>query len=723
MNLKISIICFLLVLKLKICSIIQKNKEDFSEKKLEDKKIYFLYDLKTFDESDTQINLEVKMKNLEFKEESISFFFAEDECQDNLEFATGKTKEETSSKRTYSNSEIMAFYYNIEKKINCKCLIIIIENNLEGIVTIVNNQKYNPTKINKYNLNSEIKIPPTNEPIYLLFPKTNDNYLEITFPKEENIAKEIVNFKNADLEENHIENIPIDSKFTDLNNWSFKYSILETSYYYFYSKLYSKCFGLEIPKLSKEIIIKLSDKQYFNTDTDSYNYRKKFDVINPINRIYFYVKERKSPLYIEITTDKNNTELYYKFSNEPGFKEENIIFIDYVQINNFKIKQRENEQNKTEYRLYYEINKNENNSYINLFTKTAGLNSLEVRTINEDASDFPIIQFNQIFIVTLKKNKNTLVLFNIKNNHKESYIYYKLKYNINDFDSQSNNNIYINSAKQEPNEFFEFSDTPSSTMKSDFSITFENDTKICYIKQYAGDNFAHALYINPGKNSDTEKQIEFYTTEIIEWKNYPSATFKSNLTEKLFKLDYFTSITLPEKEIYYIQIELPSQFKVIHTYHKYINTKYKSCGAYKPKTTNDNTIIFYFGPINKNNSQTSADFLLDVLTTNITEDTKFRFLVTDVDESPNDIEPVDPLNPNPNPKPQPSDGGGGSTDKPKTNYILIIILLVLVIVIVAFIVLFCCFRETFSKICPFLKQVNSDSIINSVKSIDENNTP
>jgi hypothetical protein len=188
-------------------------------------------------------------------------------------------------------------------------------------------------------------------------------------------------------------------------------------------------------------------------------------------------------------------------------------------------------------------------------------------------------------------------------------------------------------------------------------------------------------------------------------------------------MNYINSRNLPENEIYYIQIELPSQFKVIHTYHKYIDTKYKSCGAYKPKTTNDNTTRFYFGPINKNKTHTSADFLLDILTTNITENTKFKFLVTDVDESPNDIEPVDPLNPNPNPKPQPSDGGGGSTDKPKTNYTLIIILLVLVIVIVAFIVLFCCFRETFSKICPFLKQVNSDSIINSVKSIDENNTP
>ena len=659
------------------------------------------------------------MNDLNFKSESVSFFFVnEEECSDTID-VKGKTKEETSPKRTFENQELIAFYYNVEKKADFQCLIIIIENDLKGELTIFNNQVYNPSNIKGYELEKEIKISPTNEPIYLLFSQSTQNHLEITFPIEN--EKEIIEFKKGDLKSEYIENIPDDSKFSQIT-WNFKYSILKNGYYYCYHQLSSFSFGLEIPKLTNEITIKLSSKNNFNTDSYPSNNRKKFDPVNPINRVYFNIEgNKKSPFYIEITSDKNNIDLYYRYTNETAFRDEEKSFFEYIKITQFKDKKKEN---KTEYRLYYEINKIEDFKYINLFTKTPGINSLDIRIADDDASDFPIIQIDIPYIVKIKENKNTLVLFNAKN-HNYNTIYFKLTYKITDFDLQSNYIIYIKNENQEPNEFYEFSSISRATGRlCSFSVTFENDTTICYISNniYMSD-ISSALYINPGNNYKTEKQIEFYTTEIIEWKNYPFATFKSNLTEKLFKLDYFTSITLPEKEIYYIQIELPSQFKVIHTYHKYINTKYKSCGAYKPKTTNDNTTRFYFGPINKNKTHTSADFLLDILTTNITENTKFKFLVTDVDESPNDIEPVDPLNPNPNPKPQPSDGGGGSTDKPKTNYTLIIILLVLVIVIVAFIVLFCCFRETFSKICPFLKQVNSDSIINSVKSIDENNTP
>lgn len=712
------IICFLFVLKLSICSALEKNKKVVIQK-LEQTKIPVSCNLKDFG-TDNQINVGVKMNDLNFKSESVSFFFVnEEECSDTID-VKGKTKEETSPKRTFENQELIAFYYNVEKKADFQCLIIIIENDLKGELTIFNNQVYNPSNIKGYELEKEIKISPTNEPIYLLFSQSTQNHLEITFPIEN--EKEIIEFKKGDLKSEYIENIPYDSKFSQIT-WNFKYSILKNGYYYCYHQLSSSfSFGLEIPKLTNEITIKLSSKNNFNTDSYTYNNRKKFDPVNPINRVYFNIEgNKKSPFYIEITSDKNNIDLYYRYTNETAFRDEEKSFFEYIKITQFKDKKKEN---KTEYRLYYEINKIEDFKYINLFTKTPGINSLDIRIADDDASDFPIIQIDIPYIVKIKENKNTLVLFNAKN-HNYNTIYFKFTYKITDFDLQSNYIIYIKNENQEPNEFYEFSSISSATGHlCSFSVTFENDTTICYISNniYISD-ISSALYINPGNNYKTEKQIEFFITQIKEYINSSISYIKTNYTCDLYKMNYINSRNLPENEIYYIQIELPSQFKVIHTYHKYIDTKYKSCGAYKPKTTNDNTTRFYFGPINKGKTHTSADFLLDILTTNITENTKFKFLVTDVDESPNDIEPVDPLNPNPNPKPQPSDGGGGSTDKPKTNYTLIIILLVLVIVIVAFIVLFCCFRETFSKICPFLKQVNSDSIINSVKSIDENNTP
>ena len=212
------IICFLFVLKLSICSALEKNKKVVIQK-LEQTKIPVSCNLKDFG-TDNQINVGVKMNNLNFKSESVSFFFVnEEECSDTID-VKGKTKEETSPKRTFENQELIAFYYNVEKKADFQCLIIIIENDLEGELTIFNNQVYNPSNIKGYELEKEIKISPTNEPIYLLFSQSTQNHLEITFPIEN--EKEIIEFKKGDLKSEYIENIPDDSKFSQIT-WNFKY--------------------------------------------------------------------------------------------------------------------------------------------------------------------------------------------------------------------------------------------------------------------------------------------------------------------------------------------------------------------------------------------------------------------------------------------------------------------------------------------------------------------
>jgi hypothetical protein len=163
---------------------------------------------------------------------------------------------------------------------------------------------------------------------------------------------------------------------------------------------------------------------------------------------------------------------------------------------------------------------------------------------------------------------------------------------------------------------------------------------------------------------------------------------------------------------------------VIHFYHKYKETKYKSCGPYKSKEKGNNFTTFYFGPINRNDEQTDVEFLLDVLTTNITKDTQFAVYIIDTDESPNDVKPFDPFNPNPSPE---DDKGGDKGDPGKGNsgsnsLFWIILFSILGVVIVAGIVLFFCFRETLSNCFPCLKQIDS-STINDIGEITEKNTP
>ena len=163
---------------------------------------------------------------------------------------------------------------------------------------------------------------------------------------------------------------------------------------------------------------------------------------------------------------------------------------------------------------------------------------------------------------------------------------------------------------------------------------------------------------------------------------------------------------------------------VIHFYHKYKETKYKSCGPYKSKEKDNNLATFYFGPINRNDNQTDVEFLLDVLNaTNITKDTKFVVYIIDNDESPNDVKPFDPFNPNPSPgDDKGGDKGNTGEGSPSNKLPWIILFSILGVVIVAGIVLFFCFRETLSNCFPCLKQIDS-STINDIGEITEKNTP
>ena len=260
--------------------------------------------------------------------------------------------------------------------------------------------------------------------------------------------------------------------------------------------------------------------------------------------------------------------------------------------------------------------------------------------VNYDASDVPIIQPNTSSTIKVNKNKTTLLLFNVTSII-ESSIYYRMIYNISDFDLISNLNIFIYTSDQKADDFVEFSDNiqPSAKFTCSYSFTFDNGTTICY-SSYKQSSFpTRMFYIIPESNSTTDKQIEFYATDIKEYATFGYFTPKVNTSAPLNKINYLESqlklYDIPNT--YYVQIILPSEFKVIHFYHKYKETKYKTCGPYKGKEKDNNLATFYFGPINRTEEQTDVEFLLDVLTTNITKDTKFYVYIIDKDEGPQNI--------------------------------------------------------------------------------------
>jgi hypothetical protein len=721
---------------------ITRNKIEKKEKTSKKPSLAFMYDLTSLQLRDTQINIEVKMNNVSFTSEHISFYFVKEECVESDECGEDKCKEKenTTLKKTLTIGEnTKAYFYNLEKKPDTKCLIIKIVNDLVGNVTIINNQEYNFPNIKGGKFNETITISPTNEPIYLLI--LEENYaihVEIIYDKDENIEKEIeaIKYGYFNLENiKDLDNIPIGTKFYP-TEWKFKHTVLGKSYCYFSNFTDGGCPGIEIPKLSKNITIKYSKKEYFDSDSKPiFNTTTNiFSNLYPINRFSLNEQGRASPFYIEITTNINETKFYYMHSKEVQNPEEKF-YGEYKEIKEFKIKQREVEVEKdgpkrNVSRFYYQIDNKNNDTdiYISFLTKTTGLNYLRVRMVNYDASDVPIIQPNTSSTIKVNKNKTTLLLFNVTSII-ESSIYYRMIYNISDFDLISNLNIFIYTSDQKADDFVEFSDNiqPSAKFTCDFSFTFDNGTTICY-SSYKQSSFpTRMFYIIPESNSTTDKQIEFYATDIKEYATFSSAFIpKQNTSAPLNKINYLESQlkTYNIPNTYYVQIVLPSEFMVIHFYHKYKDTKYKSCGPYKSKEKDNNrTTTFYFGPINRTEEQTDVEFLLDVLTTNITEDTKFVFYIIDNDESPNDVKPFDPFNPNPSPgDDKGGDKGNTGEGSPSNKLPWIILFSILGVVIVAGIVLFFCFRETLSNCFPCLKQIDS-STINDIGEITEKNTP
>ncbi len=738
MNFKIFTICFLLVIKLNF-GMITRNTIEKKEKTSEKPSLAFMYDLTTLQSDETQINIEVKMNKVEFNSEHISFYFLQEECVESDECGEDKCKEKentTLNKTLTIGENTKAYFYNLQKKQDTKCLIIKIENNLEGNVIIINNQEYNFPNIKGGKFDEAIDISSTNEPIYLLIPEVSDNkYVEIIYDKDENIEKEIeaIKYSSFDLENiKDLDNIPIGTTFNKIENWNFKHTVLGKSYYYF-SQSSNGCPGIEIPKLSKNITIKYSKNEYFDSSssTISNTTTKIFSKFYPINRFSLNEQGRASTFYIEITTDINETKFYYMHSNEVQNPEEKF-YGEYKEIKEFKIKQREVEVEKdgpkiNVSRFYYQIDNKNNDTdiYISFLTKTTGLSYLRVRMVNYDASDFPIIQPNTTSTIKVNKNKTTLLLFNVTS-IMESSIYYRMIYNISDFDLLLNSNIFLYSSDQKPDDFVEFSDNiqPSTKFTCSYSFTFDNGTTICYSSYTKNSDPTRMFYIIPESNSTTDKQIEFYASDIKEYYTFGYFTPKVNSSAPLNKINYLKSHlkTYDIPNTYYVQITLPSEFKDIHFYHKYKNTKYKSCGPYKRKEKGNNLTTFYFGPINRTEEQTDVEFLLDVLTTNITKDTKFYVYIIDKDESPNDVKPFDPFNPSPQ-----DDKGGDKEDSDKGNSgsnskFWIILFSILGVVIVAGIVLFFCFRETLSNCFPCLKQIDS-STINDIGEITEKNTP
>ena len=743
MNFKIFTICFLLVIKLNIGKIIGRNGIEKKEKTSEKPSLAFMYDLTSLQSNETQINIEVKMNKVEFNSENISFYFVQEECVESDECGEDKCKEKenTTLKKTLTIGEnTKAYFYNLENKKDSKCLIIKIENNLVGNVIIINNQEYNFPNIKGGKFDEAIDISSTNEPIYLLIPEVSDNkYVEIIYDKDENIEKEIeaIKYGSFNLENiKDLDNIPIGTSFYP-TEWKFKHTVLGKSYYYF-SQFTDGCPGIEIPKLSKNITIKYSKEKYFDSsytpisNTSTYT----FSNFYPINRFSLNEQGRASPFYIEITTNINETKFYYMHSKEVQNPEEKF-YGEYNEIKEFKKKHREVEVEegdqkikKNESRFYYQIDNKNNDTdiYISFLTKTTGLNYLRVRMVNYDASDVPIIQPNTSSTIKVNKNKTTLLLFNVTSII-ESSIYYRMIYNISDFDLISNLNIFIYTSEQKADDFVEFSDNiqPSAKFTCSYSFTFDNGTTICYSSYKQSSYPTRMFYIIPESNSTTDKQIEFYATDIKEYATFSSAfTPKKNTSATLYKINYFPSqlklYDIPNT--YYVQITLPSEFMVIHFYHKYKETKYKSCGPYKRKEKDNNLATFYFGPINRNDNQTDVEFLLDVLNaTNITKDTKFVVYIIDNDESPNDVKPFDPFNPNPSPgDDKGGDKGNTGEGSPSNKLPWIILFSILGVVIVAGIVLFFCFRETLSNCFPCLKQIDS-STINDIGEITEKNTP
>ena len=88
------------------------------------------------------------MDNLHFKSEDIFYLFDTEDCL-NIDISQKVIINKASVGRnlTIDKEKLNAQCFKLSKKEDAKCLIIKINNNLEGKVTIRNNQKYNCANI------------------------------------------------------------------------------------------------------------------------------------------------------------------------------------------------------------------------------------------------------------------------------------------------------------------------------------------------------------------------------------------------------------------------------------------------------------------------------------------------------------------------------------------------------------------------------------------------
>ena len=103
MNFKIFIICFLLVIKLNF----GMNEFEEKNKTSDNSSLSFIYNISTLQSNETQINIEVKMNNVSFISDHISFYISKEDCVENDPCGNDKCKEKetTTLKKNLTISE------------------------------------------------------------------------------------------------------------------------------------------------------------------------------------------------------------------------------------------------------------------------------------------------------------------------------------------------------------------------------------------------------------------------------------------------------------------------------------------------------------------------------------------------------------------------------------------------------------------------------------------
>jgi len=138
-----------------------------------DKKIYFLYDLKTFDESDTQINLEVKMKNLEL----VKYLIEEVSITPKMDIKSKDINEEYPIMTALYSNDIEIFKYLLEHGADCNTKN---DNGISLLLLIIHNNKYEMLKeLMEYEVNINEKDINGNSSLMKAVNQNNEELVEL----------------------------------------------------------------------------------------------------------------------------------------------------------------------------------------------------------------------------------------------------------------------------------------------------------------------------------------------------------------------------------------------------------------------------------------------------------------------------------------------------------------------------------------------------------------